>query len=632
MGARDRRASTAETPGPSRQFLALALDCIGEAVTVTDAAGTIVLWNGAASRLFGWSEAEAAGRPLLDMIGTTTTREPMMELFDAAWAGSSWQGELLLQHQDHSMVAALVVLTPMRDDDGSVVGIAAIARDMTELHQSAVDLRTSNELFQALLHGTGDLFAITDSEGVVRSIVGPVESLLGLEPDAIVGSSIFDLVAPADLERARRLWAIRLTTTDDMLAEDYWIKRSDDTWRCLSLLVNNLLEAGDVGGIVITARDVTARKHLEQARMTLAGTNAALVHATNETELFGQICRILVHDTTYHLAWIGLADPSRPLGVRMIGLSDTSLAFFEALQHLAGEHLYRGPLTTTLETRETAVVDDIAALDEAMPWRRLALDFGYRSMIALPLAVGNDEFGVLAIYSEEPHAFSADAVAVLTDLARDLTHGIDGLRTRADRVLYKTRLDQSLEAAVEAIAAAGELRDPYTAGHQRRVSELAVAIGRALDLDSDLIAGIRIAASIHDIGKLAIPAEILSKPGPLTAAESALIEQHVQAGHDIVCGIDFPWPVADLILQHHERLDGSGYPAGLHHEQIPISSRIMAIADTVEAMQAHRPYRPALGLDRALATIEAGRDTLFDAEATDACCRLFREEGFTFSI
>jgi len=160
---------------------------------------------------------------------------------------------------------------------------------------------------------------------------------------------------------------------------------------------------------------------------------------------------------------------------------------------------------------------------------------------------------------------------------------------------------------------------------------LAGAIARELRLDDDTVAGIEVAGSIHDIGKIAIPAEILSKPGRISPAEYELIKEHVRAGYDIIQGIDFPWPIARMVLEHHERLDGSGYPRGLRGDDLLLGSRIIAVADVVEAMAAHRPYRPALGIDAALAQVTADRGALLDADAVDACLRLFREQGFVLT-
>lgn len=194
--------------------------------------------------------------------------------------------------------------------------------------------------------------------------------------------------------------------------------------------------------------------------------------------------------------------------------------------------------------------------------------------------------------------------------------------------IYAERLETSLMQAVEAITALNAMRDPYTADHGRRVAEIAVAIGRELDLDSTRLQGLRIASCLHDVGKINIPAEILAKPRRLSAAEFALVKEHSRAGYEVLKKIDFPWPVATFVLQHHERYDGSGYPSGLSGEEIALEARIIAVADVVESMSSHRPYRAALGIEKALAEIEHGRGTAFDPNAVDACLRLFRDKHF----
>ena len=178
---------------------------------------------------------------------------------------------------------------------------------------------------------------------------------------------------------------------------------------------------------------------------------------------------------------------------------------------------------------------------------------------------------------------------------------------------------------VAAIAATSEARDASTAGHQRRVAQISVAIATEIGLDADTIEGIQIAAELHDIGKISIPVEILTRPAKLRAAEFELVKNHSRAGYDIVCNIPFPWPVADMILQHHERFDGSGYPDGIRGDRILIGARIIAVADVVEAMSSHRPYRPAKGIQVALEEIERGRGTLYDPDVADACLRLQRQ-------
>jgi HD-GYP domain-containing protein (c-di-GMP phosphodiesterase class II) len=190
------------------------------------------------------------------------------------------------------------------------------------------------------------------------------------------------------------------------------------------------------------------------------------------------------------------------------------------------------------------------------------------------------------------------------------------------------RTKKALGATVQAIAVTVETKDPYTAGHQRRVADVACAIATEMNLPADQIDGIRMAAAIHDLGKISVPAEILSKPTKLTAIEFSLIKTHSQSGYDILKDIDFPWPVARTVLEHHERMNGSGYPNGLTGDNMLLESRILAVADVVESMASYRPYRPALGIDAALNEIEKNRGTLYDNAVVDACLRLIREKGF----
>jgi PAS domain S-box-containing protein len=192
------------------------------------------------------------------------------------------------------------------------------------------------------------------------------------------------------------------------------------------------------------------------------------------------------------------------------------------------------------------------------------------------------------------------------------------------------KLRKALGGIVHAMAVTVETRDPYTAGHQRRVTDLARAIATELGLSADRIEGIRMAGVIHDIGKISVPAEILSKPTKLTDMEFNLIKVHPQSGYDILKEIDFPWPIAQIVLQHHERMDGSGYPQGLKGNEILLEAQILLVADIVESMASHRPYRPALGIDAALAEIEKNKGVLYDEKAADACIKLFREKQFSF--
>lgn len=219
-----------------------------------------------------------------------------------------------------------------------------------------------------------------------------------------------------------------------------------------------------------------------------------------------------------------------------------------------------------------------------------------------------------------------EGVPSMIGMAQDVS---ERYRAQAEIRHYIERLEQTTEATLQSVALMVEQRDPYTAGHERRVGELAAEIGREMGLSEDTNKGLRLTGFVHDIGKIAVPAELLAKPTRLSEPEMALIRVHAQVGHDVLKNVEFPWPVCEVILQHHERLDGTGYPRGLKGNQILLEARIMMVADVVESMGSHRPYRPSLGIEAALAEVESYSGSRYDPQVVEACLRLFREHGYT---
>jgi putative nucleotidyltransferase with HDIG domain len=285
------------------------------------------------------------------------------------------------------------------------------------------------------------------------------------------------------------------------------------------------------------------------------------------------------------------------------------------------------------------VVPDIQADSSCAHCRAEAGRLGIAAGVSFPLSQETGVLGALTIYAVETEAFDAEELKLLGELASDLAFGLNWLRVRAargrleeERARDLMRIEKGMEGTIHAMAATIEMRDPYTAGHQRRVADLALQIGRELGLPADEINGIFLAAMVHDIGKIHVPAEILSFPGKLSPVEFALIKEHPKTGHEVLKGVEFPWPVADFVLQHHERLDGSGYPAGLKDGEILLGSRIIGVADVVEAIAMHRPYRAALGIELALGEITAHRGVFYDPEVVDACIRLFRTKGYRLPV
>ena len=246
-----------------------------------------------------------------------------------------------------------------------------------------------------------------------------------------------------------------------------------------------------------------------------------------------------------------------------------------------------------------------------------------RSALFVPLKLENKVIGVMQVQSNQLDGYSKDDMTLLAGLAN-----VTAVAIANSRLVQEIR--DALAGTVHIIGDTVEIRDPYTAGHQRRVTALACAIGRKLGLPDEKIDGLRASGLLHDIGKMAVPTEILSKPTRLTNIEFALIQQHPQVAYDLLAPIQFPWPIAEIVLQHHERIDGSGYPRGIKGEEILLEARILAVADTVEAMAAHRPYRPALGIDSALEEITKNKGKLYSEDVADACLQLFAKEEFSF--
>jgi len=376
----------------------------------------------------------------------------------------------------------------------------------------------------------------------------------------------------------------------------------------------------------------------ERALKTLAKCNKALVTAANEQDLLNRICRIIIDIGGYRLAWVGYAEKDKKKTVQPGAQAGYEDGYLETVNITWAETKRgQGPTGKAIRTGNPSIMKNIASDPSYAPWRKQALKRGYASSIALPLKDKRKTFGALNICAREPDAFDIEEINLLKELADDLAYGIVSLRNRAlqktsEKELKKTlkKLRGALGGTIQVIESMVEERDPYTAGHQRRVTDLARSIAKEMGLSVNLRDAIRMAGAIHDIGKISVPSEILSKPTQLTETEFELIKKHPKVGYEILKNIDFPWPVAEIVLQHHERLDGSGYPNGLKNGQILMEARVLGVADVVEAMSSHRPYRASLGKDKALEEIKKNKGILYEPEAVDACVELISKKGYEF--
>ncbi len=383
------------------------------------------------------------------------------------------------------------------------------------------------------------------------------------------------------------------------------------------------------------------KKELQKVTQTLETFSAChkvLVRATEKSELLNKICQAIVEVGGYKMAWVGIAAQDSAKTVRPFAKAGDEDGFLSRV-NVTWSDMGKSycPTGEAILSREPVVINNILNNPDNMPWRGEALKRGYGAVLALPLISNGGTFGALTIFSEDADAFQQEDVNHLMDLGGNLVYGIVALHTRTARQRAEVevkknlnKLQQTLGAIIQVLEKTVEVRDPYTAGHQRRVADLARSISAEMGFSQDRIDGIRIAGIIHDIGKIYVPAEILSKPRRLTTYEFNLVKTHSQVGYDILKTIDFPWPVARIVLQHHERLNGSGYPNKLMHDNILIEARILGVSDVVEAMASHRPYRPALGLDAALKEVSDHKGSLYDPEVVEICTRLFREKLFDF--
>ena len=364
----------------------------------------------------------------------------------------------------------------------------------------------------------------------------------------------------------------------------------------------------------------------------------AVVRATDEQSLIQEICRIIVEVGGYQMAWVGFAEQDIEKSVKPVAWMGEDKGFLEEI-NISWDNCDRGrgPTGTAIRTAKPVVNEDTTVNPNIILWREELLKRGFNSAVALPLIYEGDTLGVLTIYASERETFDKSEIDRLMGLANDLAYGICALRTRIERIqageeieLHVDKLQKALAGTIKVVASTVEVRDPYTAGHQRRVATLARAIAGEMGLSDNQTEGIFMAGVVHDLGKIYVPAEILSKPSRLNDIEFNLIRTHSQVGYDLLKTIDFPWPIAQIVHQHHERLNGSGYPQGLSSEQILIEAKIICVADVVEAMASHRPYRPARGVDLALEHIQEESGNLYDSLVVDTCLRLFSEKEFQF--
>ena len=578
-----RRSAELDESERRLRLVATAIEQAPVSVFMTDPEGRIDYVNPAFTRITGYAPEEVLGQnPRLLKSGRQGPQE-YRKLWAAILAGEPWHGDIVNRRKDGSFYAQDLTMAPVRDADGNIAHFVAVGQDITERRRAEETLRESEDRYRDLVENSGDLICTHDLEGRLLSVNLAVSKALGYSHEALLGMNLGDLLTP----RTRELFPQYLAEVrDNGHAEGVMAVQTSggDTryWEFRNTLRTDDAAAAIVRGM---ARDVTDSRRMERALKE------------SETKFRGLVEQSLVGIFMIDGERVSYANPRAD----------------EIFGYGPGELVGVSVNALIVDEDRPAVEREIRQLMSG-EGPAVSLDFRGRRKDGTEVTIGAQ--GMRA---------DLGGRRIIIGVMQDITHK---KRAEAESQRHVLQLKNALMSTVGVAMILSEMRDPYTAGHERRVADIAVAIGAELGLDAHRQEGLRVAGHLHDVGKITVPAEILAKPGKLTAIEFQLIKGHAQAGYDVLKSVEFPWPVAEIALQHHERVDGSGYPQGLKGEAILLESRIMAVADVVEAMSSHRPYRPGLGVEEALIEIERGRGNAYDAVVTDACLRLFREQGY----
>jgi PAS domain S-box-containing protein len=542
-----------------------------------------------------------------------------------------------LAEQEHSSVNEMIKrLLDQYDSQKIASQVSFTERSIGKSDNNSM-LKISEERYRRLFETAQDGILLLNAETAQIEDANPLLlNLLGYSREELLAKTLWEISAFKDSTLNKEAF-LELQTQGYIRYDN--IPLVIKNGQSISVeFVSNIYICDNINVIQCNIRDNTKRnlaeialKSTTRALLMLSESNVALLNSSSETILLSEYCRIAVETGDYRMAWVGLADSGSDKAVRVIahyGYEEGYLSLANITW--ADTERGQGPTGLAIRTGEIQFVDDIAMNPIMKPWRDEALKRGYKSSISLPFQLPNEIMACLTLYSTRCNVWNDSERKLLAEIVADLNFGITALRTAISKMEYQKSLETSLEQTIQVVVDAGEERDSYTAGHQRRVANLCTQIAQELGLSASLVRGLHLAASIHDIGKIGIPIEILTKPRHLSAAEFNLIKEHPTIGFNIVKNVSFIWPIAQIILQHHEFIDGTGYPLGLKGYEILLEAKILNVADIVEAMASHRPYRPALGIEAALSEITRRRGVSLDTQVVDACLRLFIEQGYEF--
>lgn len=525
--------------------------------------------------------------------------------------------------------------------------VLAVIEERTTEREALRRLHEAEEKCRALAEAAHEAVVSADVNGKIRSWNQHAERVFGFSAEEIIGQPLENIM-PArfrsshangmkrylDSGVARLLGKVIRLRGRHRSGREIPLEASLSTWE----------QDGQIG-FTGHLRDLSTRRianrddqHARRALVSLSRCNAALLQACSEQLLLDSLCRLMVAEGGYPYVWIGFqefgngdpiriaADASRSAGSNGKPLNNGDVSWREGPRG-------GGPTAHALRFARTVISHYPAIEEESLLGPESPHALGFLSCCSIPLRIAGKLVGAITVYADDNDSFAAQERILLEDLACSCGHGIHAARTRlalkAELCAHENRerkLRRSLSGTTKAIFRALEARDPETANHQQRVARIAVAIARELHLEEDQIDSVSMSSCLHDIGKLAIPPDLLTTTKELSAAQFAEIQAHTTIGFGLLQGIDFPWQVAEVALQHHERIDGHGYPRGLRGDDILLEARIVAVADFVDAVSSPRRYRPAKHIDDTLQLLASESGTRFDATVVAACQCLFKDQ------
>ncbi|MFO7666314.1 MAG: PAS domain S-box protein [Desulfobacterales bacterium] len=573
------------------------LDNMADVITVMDLNLRFTYVSPSVFGLRGYTAEEVMSQTMeqmmtpesLQIVAKVFEEEMKSEASGMADPGRTRILELEEYRKDGSIVWLENHISMLRDNEKKLTGIITLSSNITERKRAEEALRENEERYKALFDRSLDLVYITDFEGRFIDANQAALNRLGYNREEISSLNFATLLSEDQIPIAFQMMQEIIETGYQKNVIELRLKAKNGNDLFVETIGSVILKDGIPYAVQGIARDITERKLTEEALIkaktlldkTFASMDEAIFIVDSNTRRI-----IACNHATEFIFGFGEKD--------LIGCS-TDVLYVDKLSYdLFGQELF-------------------PALDANGVFRT---EFQMRRKDG---SVFPTENTVTEILDDLGHRTSVVSVV------RDVTE-----RKQSEEKLQDTleSLRKSFGTIIQVMVSAVEARDPYTSGHQLRVADIARAIATEMGLSQEKIDGIRMAGSIHDIGKLSIPAEILSKPTKLSNIEFSLIKEHPLKGYEMIKDVESPWPLAQIVYQHHERMNGSGYPRNLKGDEILLEARIMAVADVVEAMASNRPYRPGKGIDAALEEIENGRGIFYDDAVADACLRLFREKGF----